>query len=108
MRPILIAVLLAALGCDSTGITGNPDATSETPASSPYISRFDRGDCIEYCTPDMEDMALGYPYLYGNEHGHNARAFRKFKRECTKKKFVKKVHPIGYFYGTEKRRWYVI
>jgi hypothetical protein len=63
MKPILPLLLLATLGCDSTGITGHvdgssdpvvdPDVADEGPPLYPYLESSDKGECMDdVCPPD--------------------------------------------------------
>lgn len=60
MRTAIALLLLATLGCDSTGITGSPDATSDTPSVTAYIAAWDQGECMDdLCTPEVpEDLVV--------------------------------------------------
>ncbi|MBW2261525.1 MAG: hypothetical protein JRG91_06075 [Deltaproteobacteria bacterium] len=68
MRPILLSILLASLGCDSTGITGHADgstdtavdrrdATGEPPVASPYLVEAEKGECMDHVCPEDDPGA---------------------------------------------------
>ena len=63
MKQILPLLLLATLGCDSTGITGSVDGATDpgtepgpdadAPVASPHLTDYSKGDCMDHvCPPD--------------------------------------------------------